>query len=94
MSVNRRRLDAHVPQFVRDVDILAHDQGIDASHALDEELAMFSHTQFFDLDSGQNTDFRSAGIPVPETSVHSDADVNDPNSFTDFLSGSYGGILK
>ena len=65
-SFNGRR-GPNVSQYLRELhSIPEQDSAQGESFNMDDDLAMFTNTQFFDFDSGQNTDYNAPPVK-PET---------------------------
>ncbi|KAL1877552.1 hypothetical protein VTK73DRAFT_8610 [Phialemonium thermophilum] len=62
------RRGPNVSQYLRELNTIpAHDKpAADEAFGMEDDLAMFTNTQFFDFDSGQNTDY-NAPPPKPES---------------------------
>lgn len=65
-SYNNRR-GPNVSQYLRELHTIPEqDTATGESFNMDDDLAMFTNTQFFDFDSGQNTDYNAPPVK-PET---------------------------
>jgi hypothetical protein len=94
MSYNSRR-GVNVSQYLRDLKV--QEPAVEATFITDEdlrkELALFTNTQFFDFETGQNTDLQAPPVK-PETTqpAASDVTTTDPiigdfSTDFDFISG-------
>ncbi|PSS17041.1 hypothetical protein M430DRAFT_141734 [Amorphotheca resinae ATCC 22711] len=67
MAYNERR-GPNVSEYVANLNAIPTPQELQSSNAdnfnLDDELAMFTNTQFFDFDAGQDTDLQLGGFGV------------------------------
>lgn len=64
-SFNRR--GPNVSQYLRELHTIPEqDTAAGETFNMDDDLAMFTNTQFFDFDSGQNTDYNAPPLK-PET---------------------------
>ena len=62
MTYNGRR-GPNVSEYIRDLNhVSPQHRSIDENFNMDEDLALFTNTQFFDFDSGQNTDFQAQPV--------------------------------
>ena len=82
----------NVSQYIRDLNAISPQDNSprDEGFNLDDELFTFTNTQFFDLDSGQNTDFQAppakpdpAATPVAEDPASVMGDISN----MDFMNG-------
>ncbi|KOS20397.1 Regulatory protein cys-3 [Escovopsis weberi] len=72
MSNYNGRHGPNVSQYLRDLNTTIHPQeaaaacasasAVEENFNMDDELALFTNTQFFDFDSGQNTDFQAQPV--------------------------------
>ena len=88
MAHHRRRLDSQPSsEFLGELDgILGHAQQPTGSS---DDLTIFANTQFFDLDLGQQTDFRARDMPRRRRTrnVSSSAAEDLASTFSEYLSG-------
>jgi hypothetical protein len=97
MSNYNGRRGPNVSQFLRNLTATSpHDQVDDESPY--DDLSMFTTTEFFDLDSAQNTDYRAQPVkidtaaPTPALTANDDpistsSAVGDISSSLEFMSG-------
>lgn len=97
-TFNASRRGPNVSHFLRDLNTITSDKPLDeAEFTFEDDLAMFTNTQFFDYDSGQNTDYQAHPIKseldtAPSSAVsttdelHTPAAMNDMANL-DFMSG-------
>lgn len=72
MSNYSGRHGPNVSQYLRDLNTISpQDTTAPEDNFMEEDLALFTNTQFFDFDSGQNTDFQAQ--PVKEAAPTKDA---------------------
>jgi hypothetical protein len=67
MSTYNGRHGPNVSQYLRDLNTISpQDTTAPAEDAfnMEDDLALFTNTQFFDFDSGQNTDFQAQPVKV------------------------------
>lgn len=94
MATYNNRRGPNVSQYLRELHTIP-EQGSapDDSFNMDDDLAMFTNTQFLDFDSGQNTDY-SAPPAKPETAErqrqHSHSD--DVPAIGDLVNYDFAGI--
>lgn len=96
-TYNTGRRGPNVSHFLRDLNTLPTDKSLEAEFTFEDDLAMFTNTQFFDFDSGQNTDYQAHPIKsevetAPSSAVSPTDDLETPatlNDMTnlDFLAG-------
>jgi hypothetical protein len=68
-SFNSRR-GPNVSQYLRELHTIPEqDSAAGESFNMDDDLAMFTNTQFFDFDSGQNTDYNAPPVKPETTEV-------------------------
>jgi len=67
MSSFSGRRGPNVSQYLRELHTIAEQDPVAGeSFNMDDDLAMFTNTQFFDFDSGQNTDYNAPPLkPEP-----------------------------
>lgn len=94
MSAFNGRRGPNVSQYLRELNTIPTHEA-DENFVMDDDLAMFTNTQFFDFDSGQNTDF-NAPPAKPESAdsrrsedMASSSSVVDDFSQIDFISGDF-----
>jgi hypothetical protein len=59
-----------VSQYLRELHTIPEqDSAAAESFNMDDDLAMFTNTQFFDYDSGQNTDYNAPPVKPETTEV-------------------------
>ncbi|KFH44803.1 Regulatory protein cys-like protein [Hapsidospora chrysogenum ATCC 11550] len=97
MSTYNGRRGPNVSQYLRDLNTISpQDTTGDDSFNMEENLSFFTNTQFFDLDSGQNTDFQApppvkpdaVATPAPST-TEDPASVMGDISNMDFMNGEF-----
>ncbi len=72
MSNYSGRHGPNVSQYLRDLNTISPQDTTGAEeNFMEEDLSLFTNTQFFDFDSGQNTDFQAQ--PVKEAAPSKDA---------------------
>ncbi|KAK4067801.1 transcriptional regulator family: bZIP [Trichoderma harzianum] len=66
MSTYNGRHGPNVSQYLRDLNTISPTDttAVEEPFNMEEDLALFTNTQFFDFDSGQNTDFQAQAQPV------------------------------
>lgn len=98
MTYHSRRGGTNVSQYLRDLNhVSPQERHTDDSFNMEEDLALFTNTQFFDFDSGQNTDYQAQPVKVdgeaantttPAESVSAASVMGDiPN--LDFIGGEF-----
>lgn len=98
MSTYSGRRGPNVSQFLRTLAMSPQDP-VEEENTFDD-IAMFTTTEFFDLDSAQNTDYRAQPVkidtaaPTPAVSTTDDpistsSVVGDISSSLEFMSGEY-----
>lgn len=99
MSTYNGRRGPNVSRFLRNLDTMSRQDTAEEENTFDD-LSMFTTTEFFDLDSAQNTDYRAQPVkidtaaPTPALSVADDpvsasSVVGDISSSLEFMSGEY-----
>jgi hypothetical protein len=99
MSTYNGRRGPNVSQFLRNLTALSP-QGPVEEENYPEDINLFTNTEFFDLDSAQNTDYRAQPVkidtaaPTPAVSttdepLSSSSVVGDISSSIEFISGEY-----
>jgi len=76
-SFNSRR-GPNVSQYLRELHTIPEQDTAAAEFNMDDDLAMFTNTQFFDFDSGQNTDYNAP--PLKPESTTEAAPAQQPRS--------------
>ncbi|QUC23932.1 uncharacterized protein UV8b_08173 [Ustilaginoidea virens] len=105
MSTYNGRHGPNVSQYLRDLNTISPQDTTGAAAAedgfnMEDDLALFTNTQFFDFDSGQNTDFQAQpGKVEVEHAAHHNASPSDDLGATqsnvgdmpslDFMSGDF-----
>ena len=100
-----KQVDVHVSQYLRNLNAVSpHDTTADDGFNIEDDqddLALFTNTQFFDFDSGQNMDYQAQPIKpdVKPAGRHSSSSSDDmaaapPSSMDDitnldFMSGEW-----
>jgi hypothetical protein len=96
MSNYTGRRGPNVSQYLRELNAIPATQdasAADEAFAMEDDLALFTNTQFFDFDSGQNTDYNAPPLKPEATEsragddVTSASSVMDDFSAIDFVSG-------
>lgn len=59
MSNYNGRHGPNVSQYLRELDAISPQDSAEETFNMEADLALFTNTQFFDFDSGQNTDFQA-----------------------------------
>ena len=94
-NYNGRR-GPNVSQYLRELNAMPSDTPVEERFPLDDELALFTNTQFFDFESGQTTDFQPP--PGKSESDTQSTRPEEPSSATsvigdfpgmDFISGEH-----
>ncbi|KAK5997155.1 Regulatory protein cys-3 [Cladobotryum mycophilum] len=63
MSNYSGRHGPNVSQYLRDLNAISpQEASVEEPFNMEEDLALFTNTQFFDFDSGQNTDFQAQPV--------------------------------
>lgn len=97
MSTYNGRKAPNVSQYLRDLNhVSPQDTAGDDSFSVGDDLSFFTNTQFFDLDSGQNTDFQAppakpdAAVATPApSSTEEPGSVMGDISHMDFMNGEF-----
>ncbi|KAM0276975.1 hypothetical protein ACHAQH_006210 [Verticillium albo-atrum] len=71
-SYNNGRRGPNVSQYLRDLNTIEAKGAREEEFRFEDDLAMFTNTQFFDFETGQNTDYQ-APPAKPESEVPSSA---------------------
>lgn len=76
MGTYNGRRGPNVSQYLRELNAIpAHDPpAADEAFGMEDDLAMFTNTQFFDFDSGQNTDYNAPPVKPDATETNQHAD--------------------
>lgn len=95
MSSFTGRRAPNVSQYLRELNTIPTTQDsttAEDAFALDDDLAMFTNTQFFDFDSGQNTDFQPQ--PGKPDAVEAKTQTQTPSRSDDVTStmGDFAGL--
>lgn len=65
MSNYNGRRGPNVSHFLRDLNAIpTHQESVEEKFNMEDELALFTNTQFFDLETGQNTDYQAQPVKV------------------------------
>lgn len=68
MSTYNGRHGPNVSQYLRDLNTISPQEtpapAADDGFNMEDDLALFTNTQFFDFDSGQNTDFQAQPMKI------------------------------
>lgn len=73
MATYNGRHGPNVSQYLRDLNMVTpQESNAEEPFAMENDLSLFTNTQFFDFDSGENTDFQAQpvkmeGKPVAQT---------------------------
>ncbi|RCI16039.1 hypothetical protein L249_2311 [Ophiocordyceps polyrhachis-furcata BCC 54312] len=99
MSTYNGRHGPNVSQYLRDLNTIdpRDTSAADDSFNMEDDLAIFTNTQFFDFDSGQNMDFQAQPVKVAVESAASSSpgddvspSVMDDMPALDFIPGDFG----
>ncbi|KAF4343166.1 regulatory cys-3 [Fusarium beomiforme] len=94
MSNFNGRRGPNVSQYLRDLNAInrqetAHDEPFN----MEEDLALFTNTQFFDFETGQNTDYQAQPLKVdmeaPQSTSPSDGMTPAPSVVGDINTSSF-----
>lgn len=78
MSTYSGRHGPNVSQYLRDLNTLSpQDAAADESFGMDDDLALFTNTQFFDFDSGQNMDFQAQPVKMDDAATQHGSSPSD-----------------
>lgn len=91
MGTYNGRRGPNVSQYLRELNTIpAQDPpAADEAFGMEDDLAMFTNTQFFDFDSGQNTDYNAPPVkPDSAETTQRPDDLTSPNT----VIGDFGGI--
>jgi hypothetical protein len=82
------RRGPNVSQYLRELNTIPRADAHlgENTFSIENDLALFTNTQFFDLDAGQNADFQAEAIKPGEADVHSAA-VSEVAGPTAIMSG-------
>lgn len=103
MSNYSGRHGANVSQYLRDLNTISPQADIleDSNLNFDDDLSLFTNTQFYDIDSGQNTDFQAQPAKPEGKAPHSGTTSEDVSAAPsvigelpnlDFMSGEFAGF--
>lgn len=83
------RRGPNMSQYLRDLNAVSpQDATADDSIEIHDDLSFFANTQFYDLDSGQNTDYQAPPVkPDAVTQAPEPASVMGEMSSIDFMNG-------
>lgn len=98
MSTYNGRRGPNVSQYLRDLNTISPQETTSdgENFNMEEELAFFTNTRFFDLDSGQNTDYQAAPVKPDAVATPAASSTEDPASVMgdisnmDFMNGELG----
>ncbi|RDA93822.1 hypothetical protein CP533_6344 [Ophiocordyceps camponoti-saundersi (nom. inval.)] len=99
MSTYNGRHGPNVSQYLRDLNTIdpRDTSAADDSFNMEDDLTLFTNTQFFDFDSGQNMDFQAQPVKVAVESATSSSPSDDVTTSVmddmptlDFISGDFG----
>lgn len=94
MSNFNGRRGPNVSQYLRDLNAInrqetAHEEPFN----MEEDLALFTNTQFFDFETGQNTDYQAHPVKVdmeaPQSTSPSDGMTPAPSVVGDIAAGNF-----
>lgn len=86
MSTYNGRRAPNVSQYLRDLNhISPQDTTGDENFNLNDDLALFTNTQFFDFDSGQNTDYQAQPVKADAVPTPAASTVEDPSSVSSVM---------
>ncbi|KAH6610277.1 hypothetical protein Trco_000297 [Trichoderma cornu-damae] len=73
MSTYNGRHGPNVSQYLRDLNTISPTDttAVEETFNMEDDLAIFTNTQFFDFDSGQNTDFQAQPVKTEGKAPHS-----------------------
>ncbi|RFU80130.1 regulatory cys-3 [Trichoderma arundinaceum] len=73
MSNYSGRHGPNVSQYLRDLNTISPTDttAVEETFNMEDDLALFTNTQFFDFDSGQNTDFQAQPVKAEGKAPHS-----------------------
>lgn len=88
MSNYNGRHGPNVSQYLRDLNTISPQDTTNDESFMEDNLALFTNTQFFDFDSGQNTDFQAQPEKeaAPSKDVSTAPSVMGDMSNLDFMS--------
>lgn len=101
MSTYNGRHGPNVSQYLRDLNTISPNDttGVEEQQFnMEDDLALFTNTQFFDFDSGQNTDFQAQPVKAEGKAPHSGTTSEDVSAAPsvigempglDFMSGEF-----
>lgn len=62
MSTYHGRRAPNVSHLLQDLNTISHDAPVDDNFNMEDDLELFTNTQFYDFDSGQQTDFQAQPV--------------------------------
>lgn len=84
MSNYNGRHGPNVSNYLRDLNTISPQEGsVDENFNMEGDLALFTNTEFFDFETGQNTDFQAQ--PVKETTRATPASSDDVSAATSVM---------
>ncbi|PMB71541.1 hypothetical protein BM221_001631 [Beauveria bassiana] len=96
MSNYNGRHGPNVANYLRDLNTISPQEGsVDENFNIEGDLALFTNTEFFDFETGQNTDFQAQPVKEATHSTPSSDDVSAAPSVMgdmpnlDFISSTY-----
>jgi len=91
MSNYNGRHGPNVSQYLRDLNTISPQDTTNDESFMEDNLALFTNTQFFDFDSGQNTDFQAQPEKeaAPSKDVSTAPSVMGDMSNLDFMSNDF-----
>lgn len=102
MSAYHGRKAPNMSQYLRDLNTISPQDSTgngDAPIDIQDELSFFANTQFYDLDSGQNTDFQAPPVKPHAAASQQASTPEDPStvmgemSSIDFMNGESAAIF-
>ena len=95
MSTYNGRRGPNVSQYLRDLNAISPQDSTnnDENFNMEDSLSFFTNTEFFDLDSGQNTDFQAPPVKPDVVATPAPSSTEDPASVMgdisslDFMNG-------
>ena len=94
MSTYNGRRGPNVSQYLRDLNAISpQDSTNEENFNMEDSLSFFTNTEFFDLDSGQNTDFQAPPVKPDVVATPAPSSAEDPASVMgdisnmDFMNG-------
>lgn len=96
MSTYNGRRGPNVSQYLRDLNAISpQDSTNEENFNMEDSLSFFTNTEFFDLDSGQNTDFQAPPVKPDVVATPAPSSAEDPASVMgdisnmDFMNGEF-----